>query len=138
MWVYDPETLKFLIVNDAARDLYGYSHAAFAVMTVLDIRPLGERERMLDAVHHRTDMETAQRWTHLKADGQTVEVLTYGREIRFDAKAAILAIVQDRTEVNAAQRQVDATQSLLDSIVDNLPVGVFVKDMEREGPLYPL
>lgn len=133
MWVYDPETLKFLIVNDAARDLYGYTHAAFAVMTVLDIRPEEERERMLDAVHQRTDMEMAQRWTHLKADGQTFEVLTYGREICFDGKAAILAIVQDRTEVNAARRQVDATQSLLDSIVDNLPVGVFVKDMAREG-----
>ena len=133
MWVYDPKTLKFLIVNDAARDLYGYSHAAFSVMTVLDIRPAEERERMLDAVHQRTDMETAQRWTHLKADGQTFEVLTYGREICFDGKAAILAIVQDRTEVNAARRQVDATQSLLDSIVDNLPVGVFVKDMAKGG-----
>lgn len=133
MWVYDPQTLRFLIVNDAARDLYGYSHAAFTAMTVLDIRPLDERERMLAAVHHRTDMEMAQRWTHLKADGETFEVLTYGREIRFDGKVAILAIVQDRTEVNAAQRQVDATQSLLDSIVDNLPVGVFVKDMEKDG-----
>ncbi|MDK4701500.1 EAL domain-containing protein [Rhizobium sp. CNPSo 4062] len=133
MWVYDPQTLKFLIVNDAARDLYGYGDSDFAVMTVLDIRPSVERERMLDAVHHRTDIETAQRWTHLKADGETFEVLTYGREIRFDGKMAILAIVQDRTEVNAARRQVDATQSLLDSIVDNLPVGVFVKDMERDG-----
>lgn len=133
MWVYDPQTLKFLIVNDAARDLYGYSQAAFAAMTVLDIRPAAERNRMLDAVQHRTDMETAQRWTHLKAGGQTFEVLTYGREICFDGKAAILAIVQDRTEVNAARREVDATQSLLDSIVDNLPIGVFVKDMANEG-----
>src|ERR1700741_4335092 len=68
MWVYDLQTLKFLIVNDAARDLYGYSHAAFSVMTVLDIRPAEERARMLEAVHQRPDMETAQRWTHLKAD----------------------------------------------------------------------
>ena len=133
MWVYDPETLKFLIVNDAAHDLYGYRHEDYVGMTVLDIRPQKERERMLDAIRRRTDVEKAERWTHLKADGETFEVLTYGREIRFDGKAAILAIVQDRTEVNAARRQFTDTRSLLDSIVDNLPVGVFVKDMAEDG-----
>ena len=92
---------------------------------------------MSDAVSGRTDMEKAERWVHLKASGETFEVLTYGREVRFEGRAAILAIVQDRTEVNAARRQMSDTRSLLDSIVDNLPVGVFVKDMEADG-LYVL
>ncbi|MGO7624162.1 hypothetical protein ACC687_39595, partial [Rhizobium ruizarguesonis] len=51
--------------------------------------------------------------------------------------AAILEIVQDRSEVNAAKRQISDTRSLLDSIVDNMPVGVFVKEMEADG-LYVL
>lgn len=133
MWVYDPETLHFLIVNDAALDLYGFAPEDFSAMTVLDIRPAAERARMLKAVETRTDIEKAERWAHLKANGETFEVLTYGREVRFDGKSAILAIVQDRTEVNAARRQVTDTRSLLDSIVDNLPVGVFVKDMQEDG-----
>lgn len=133
MWVYDPETLHFLIVNDAALDLYGFAPEDFSAMTVLDIRPAAERARMLKAVERRTDIEKAERWAHLKANGETFEVLTYGREVRFDGKSAILAIVQDRTEVNAARRQVTDTRSLLDSIVDNLPVGVFVKDMQEDG-----
>lgn len=62
-----------------------------------------------------------------------LEVLTYGRGVRFNGRDAILAIVQDRTEVNAAHREISDTRSLLDSIVDNLPVGVFVKDMEADG-----
>ena len=133
MWVYDPGSLRFLIVNNAALDLYGYSRQDYARMTVLDIRPEQERKRMLNAVQARTDMERAERWTHLKANGETLEVLTYGRAVRFDGRDAILAIVQDRTEVNAAQRQVSDTRSMLDSIVDNLPIGVFVKDMEEDG-----
>ncbi|MEX2742953.1 putative bifunctional diguanylate cyclase/phosphodiesterase [Rhizobium mongolense] len=133
MWVYDPQTLHFLIVNDAALDLYGFAPEDFSAMTVLDIRPAAERARMLKAVETRTDIEKAERWAHLKANGETFEVLTYGREVRFDGKSAILAIVQDRTEVNAARRQVTDTRSLLDSIVDNLPVGVFVKDMQEDG-----
>jgi diguanylate cyclase (GGDEF)-like protein/PAS domain S-box-containing protein len=102
-------------------------------MTVLDIRPVQERQRMITAVHARSDMERAERWTHLKADGTMLEVMTYGRGVRFNGRDAILAIVQDRTEVNAAHREVSDTRSLLDSIVDNLPVGVFVKDMEADG-----
>ncbi len=133
MWVYDPVSLRFLIVNNAAVDLYGYSRQAYADMTVLDIRPERERQRMRDAVQRRTDMERAERWTHLKANGETLEVRTYGRAVRFNGRDAILAIVQDRTEVNAAHKQVTDTRSLLDSIVDNLPIGVFVKDMEEDG-----
>jgi diguanylate cyclase (GGDEF)-like protein/PAS domain S-box-containing protein len=133
MWVYDPETLRFLIVNKAAQELYGYSLTEFAGLTVLDIRPHYERQRMLEAVQDRSDMERAERWEHLKANGEVFQVLTYGREVWLEGKSAILAIVQDRSELNAAQKEVVAARALLDSIVDNLPVGVFVKDMAEDG-----
>ena len=51
MWVYDPVSLRFLIVNEAAVELYGYSPADYQRMTVLDIRPESERQRMLEAMH---------------------------------------------------------------------------------------
>ena len=105
MWVYDPETLRFLIVNEAALALYGYSRRDYDVMTVLDIRPDYERERMHQAIQDRTDIERAERWSHLKADGEVFHVLTYGREIRFEGKDAILAIVHDRSELTAAYQE---------------------------------
>ena len=133
MWVYDPRTLRFLIVNQAAQTLYGYSLADFDGMTVLDIRPQYERQRMQQAVANRSDMEIAEPWQHIKSNGEIFQVLTYGRAVRLEGKDAILAIVQDCTELNAAQHETIATRTLLDSIVDNLPVGVFVKDMAADG-----
>lgn len=133
MWVYDPETLGFLTVNDAAMRLYGYSREDYARMTVLDIRPERERNRMRAAVKSLSDLGRAERWQHLKANGEVMEVLTYGRKARFNGVDAILAIVTDRTEVNRAYRQASDTRSLLDSIVSSLPIGVFVKDMEDGG-----
>jgi diguanylate cyclase (GGDEF)-like protein/PAS domain S-box-containing protein len=133
MWVYDPITLRFLIVNKAAVDLYGYSRAEYDALTVLDIRPQSERQRMLDAVENRSDIEKAGRWHHLKSNGEIFQVQTYGREVLLEGVRAILAIVQDRSELSAAQNEVVATRTLLDSIVDNLPVGVFVKDMADDG-----
>ncbi len=133
MWVYDPDTLRFLTVNEAAMRLYGYGEDDYARMTVLDIRPESERERMRVAVQSRSDMGRPERWQHIKADGELMEVLTYGRSVRFDGIDAILAVVTDRTEVNRAYRQASDTRSLLDSIVSSLPIGVFVKDMEDKG-----
>jgi len=133
MWVYDPQTLKFLIINHAAIELYGYNRQQFRQLTVLDIRPPAERDRMLDAIREKSDLDRPQRWQHLKADGEIIDVLTYGRQVRFRGREAVLAIVQDRTEVNQAYRQVHHTRSLLDNLVSNLPLGVFVKDMEDDG-----
>jgi PAS domain-containing protein len=39
MWLFDPATLRFLAVNDAAVSQYGYSRAEFLQMTIADIRP---------------------------------------------------------------------------------------------------
>src|SRR5262245_22533938 len=39
MWVYDLETLRFLAVNDAAIERYGYSREEFLSMTLAQIRP---------------------------------------------------------------------------------------------------
>ncbi|MFD1793091.1 putative bifunctional diguanylate cyclase/phosphodiesterase [Ochrobactrum teleogrylli] len=133
MWVYDPQTLGFIIMNDAAYALYGYTPDELPGMTVLDIRPHTERERMLSAVRDRSDLERPERWQHRRADGEIIEVLTYGREVQFDGREAILAIVQDRTELAKANRQAIHAQSLLDSLVSNLPLGVFIKDMQDDG-----
>ena len=133
MWVYDPQTLRFLVVNAAATALYGYSAEDYRRMSVLDIRPPSERQRMIEAVKTRSDIERPERWQHLKADGEIIEVLTYGREVRFNGVVAILAIVQDRSEVTKAHREASDVRTLLDSIVRNLPIGVFVKDMADDG-----
>ncbi|CAB4325702.1 bifunctional diguanylate cyclase/phosphodiesterase [Brucella sp. 191011898] len=133
MWVYDPETLRFIVMNDAAYELYGYTADEIPGMTVLDIRPQSERDRMLSAIRDRSDLERPERWQHLRANGEIIDVLTYGRQVVFDGREAILAIVQDRTELAEANRQASHAQTLLDSLVTNLPVGVFVKDMHDDG-----
>src|SRR5271166_7073035 len=50
MWIYDSETLRFLEVNDAAVQTYGFSREEFLAMTLLDIRPPEEVPALLDTV----------------------------------------------------------------------------------------
>ena len=51
MWVFDRETHRFLAVNDAAIQKYGYSPAEFD-MTIDDIRP--PETTPLSANHHHS------------------------------------------------------------------------------------
>src|SRR5437868_10338448 len=48
MWVVERSSLKFLAVNAAAVEHYGYTRHEFLNMTSLDIRPAYERQRALD------------------------------------------------------------------------------------------
>jgi len=48
LWVFDRETLRFVAVNDAAVNHYGYSREEFLAMTVLEIRPNEEVGAFID------------------------------------------------------------------------------------------
>ena len=133
MWVYDSATLRFLDVNDAAVRFYGYSRDAFLALSVLDIRPPEERDRMISAVRDRTDLDDAAVWRHRKADGSSVDVITDGRAVTFDGREAVIVVALDRTEVQALRRDLGEAQRLLDTIIATLPIGVFVKDIEDHG-----
>ena len=49
-WIFDPETLAFLAVNDAAVQRYGYPRDKFLTMTMKDIRPPEDVPALLDSV----------------------------------------------------------------------------------------
>ena len=50
MWVFDKETLSFLEANHAAVVHYGYTREEFLSMTIADIRPPEDVDRLKDAV----------------------------------------------------------------------------------------
>ena len=50
MWVYDLATLAFLAVNQAAVNKYGYTRDEFLGMTIADIRPAGDVDRLSKSI----------------------------------------------------------------------------------------
>ena len=69
MWVLDAETLRYLDVNGAAVEHYGYSRDHFLAMTALDIRPEADRAALEAILRNRTEpYDGEQVWRHIKAD----------------------------------------------------------------------
>jgi diguanylate cyclase (GGDEF)-like protein/PAS domain S-box-containing protein len=106
MWLFDPDTLKFLAVNDAAVIHYGYDRGSFLKLTLLDIVPQRDRDAIEQAIRNRpsADGGPSHLWQHFKADGTEIDVLTYWRRTVFCDRPAQLVAIMDVT----AKRQAEA------------------------------
>ncbi|MCC7267211.1 MAG: PAS domain S-box protein [Caulobacteraceae bacterium] len=114
MWVVDPDSLHFLLVNDAAIALYGYSREEFLAMRTPDIPVEAEQERLrgfLKQVHPlgSTDSE----WRHRTKDGREIIVTMRGRAVRYDGRAARLIVARDVTALRAAEQALARQEALL-------------------------
>ncbi len=99
MWVVERENLKFLDVNAAAIEHYGYSRDQFLNMTSLEIRPAYERQRALDDATNNFSADSGEKdWIHNKADGTEILVGSYAKPIKYSGKDAAIVSVVDVTE----------------------------------------
>lgn len=106
MWVYDPETLRFRDVNGAAEAEFGYERAEFLQMTLFDIRPEEEHERLRAALRQPSEtLDRFEAWRLRKKDGTVIEAEVASHLIRLDGVDARLAVVLDVTERNRVARE---------------------------------
>jgi diguanylate cyclase (GGDEF)-like protein/PAS domain S-box-containing protein len=107
MWVFDTETKRFLSVNDAAVQHYGYSRATFLLMSLPEIWPHDEWDSHSVALEQLGDTyHSTRNWRHLRADGSEIEVLTFGRRVTFEGRDGYLVAVVDITERRKAEARI--------------------------------
>jgi len=131
MWVYDLETLRFLEVNAAAIDQYGYTHDEFLELTLLDIRPPDERERLLANVRQpRPALQHSGEWRHRLRDGRVIDVEITSHTLDFGGRPAVLVVAKNITERKRAEAELIKSQRLLQDITDNSAALIYALDLE--------
>jgi PAS domain S-box-containing protein len=114
MWVYDLETFRFVDVNEAAINHYGYKREEFLAMTVKDIRPPEEVGRLIATANEPSrGVRYAGTWKHYKKDGTLIETEINSHDIIYNNKNARLVLANDVTEKLNAQRQILETTERL-------------------------
>ena len=111
-FIYDAETLRYLAVNQAAIDLYGYSREEFLAMKVTDIRPAEDVQR-LKAVFLELDLRPTRLgvWRHLTKAGVLLFMDIFSQDWVEGGRRARLIIASDvteRTRLEAALRESEA------------------------------
>ena len=115
MYVYDPSTLRFLAVNEAAVARYGWSREAFLGMTLRDIRPPSEIPRLeaaLSAAPQDGGAATVSDTKHRKQDGSLIDVEILSDWIEFEGRRARLVLAKDVTERRRLEEQLRQSQKM--------------------------
>ncbi len=131
MWVFDPRTLRFLEVNHAALDLYGYTREEFLALSLDDIRPHDAVDEF--HTHLATLPETGisqSRWRHVTRDGRVLSVDISGEGITFEGRPARLIVVHDVTPIDAAEAARAETEARFQTLVEHAPDAIVLLDAE--------
>ena len=109
MWIFATETLRFLKVNSAAIEQYGYSEAEFLELTLVDIRPPEDVEHLISTISDLppgfADAGTAR---HCTKSGELRHVHITSCGLTYDGHPSRLVMASDTTDQIKAFRAADA------------------------------
>jgi PAS domain S-box-containing protein len=99
MWIHDRDTLAFHSVNDAAVAQYGYSREEFLKMTLLDIRPTEDFDKVVQELRQaEPTQQLTGPWKHQKRDGSLIQVDIASQQMHSDGRSLAFCLMQDVTE----------------------------------------
>ena len=106
MWIYDPQTYRFISVNLAAIEKYGYTEQEFLQKTVFDIRPPEDHQKVIESAKTVSlSFRPSGVWRHYTKTGTALDVKISSQQITFNKQRHVLVIVQDITENIVLEKQ---------------------------------
>ncbi|MFP5358153.1 MAG: PAS domain S-box protein [Gammaproteobacteria bacterium] len=105
MWIYDIQTLRVLDVNEAAVIRYGYPREHFLQLSLLDLRPPEDREKLLNFHPASGNLVRSGPWNHMDAQGRIFQVEISRQVIDLNGQPAHLVMAQDISERLRAEEQ---------------------------------
>lgn len=138
IFIIDPETMKFVDVNNSSVKNLGYSKEEFLNMTPSDIKPEYSLEDIKELMHEIRQSDTNSlnfETYHQKKNDSVFDVEVSLQRILSFNRELFIAVARDITERKEIEKQILSQQNFLKSIIENLPVGIFVKD-SRKGFRY--
>jgi len=113
MWIYDRTSLRFLAVNDAAVQSYGYTREEFLNLTIKDIRPPEDLPALRDSILHSAGGDrVAGTWRHRTKNGAVMNVAIRSADVDFAGWPARLVLAEDVTEKARLEEQLRQVQKL--------------------------
>lgn len=132
--VFECGTWKFIAVNDAALDLYGYTREQFLGLAVTDIALVSNREAYVELLKSLPPAERAGEVVrHRRADGSSIDVRVFSHTLTYDGRSARLAAAIDVTRQLHVEKEVRRARAFLDAVIENIPMPVVVKAPRRSG-----
>lgn len=132
MWIFDLDTLRFLNVNEAACEHYGFSHEEFMAMTIKDIRPeseIPEMQALLTKAIQNADASFLGLMKHRKKNGEIIQVKLKTSQVNFDRRIGVLVSAVDITPEISIQNKLLAANTRLQQACEIATMGYWTNDL---------
>ena len=127
--IWELGNLKIIEVNNQAIELYGYSREEFLRLTLLEIRPEADRDKIKkfsEEMLHSNVSKIRRTWRHEKKNGELMHMDITSHKIEFNNKTRILSLAKDITE------QVNAENELKDKYDDIRRLNAHLQTIREE------
>jgi PAS domain S-box-containing protein len=146
-WVYDPATLRFLAVNKAACECYGYSHAEFMQMTLADIRlpeDAGVMQQNIDnTVKPYITSPRQERWRHRRKNGDVFYVQLFANYIEHEGQPArmVQAVdidlkIKEANQLEEINAVLNNERDEIDFVLSTINENVWIADAQTFKLIY--
>ncbi len=130
MFIYDPASLQFIMVNKAACEQYGYTEEEFKQISVLDIVPPDGRQSFLEALPTYLNSRISQLpHQHQHRSGDIIDVIAYAQTINYLNVSCRMVTAVDVT----AKKMNEEKLRLFETVITNVTDGVMITSGELTG-----
>ncbi len=130
--IYDPDSLRFLEVNEAASEEFGYSREEFLNMSLPDLQPVPSSGETTSKIISR---QHGQR-RYQKKDGSFVDVEVSSDDVSFGTRTARILVARDVTALLHQERAAELALSRLDEAQAIAHLGSFTFDFPTRMARY--
>lgn len=121
MYLRDEVTQKFIDINKACHEMYGYARDEMMAMSLIDIQTPENRERYLRPFSRPAGAVERLQKQHMHRDGRRIDVEIHSYPTTLAGRQVRLVLVRDMTEQINMERLLRDNESRLRAIADNVP-----------------
>ena len=130
-YVFDADTLRFVLVNEGARKNLGYTMAELETMTPLELKPDFTRAEFLSTLEplcSGNEQVVSFRTRHLRKDGTLYPVAVKLQKISDFGLPVFYAAIEDITHRETVLTQLEEAQQRLQRLFSQSPAGIVEAD----------
>lgn len=130
MWIFDPETFRFVAANNIAVEKYGYSESEIKKMKIFDLHPEVDVEAVKKEAEKDLKLEKTgfDVWVHQTKSGEKLIVEISGSRIYYNGSVHRLIIANDITEKREVEEKLRASEEQYRLLFDQNPIPMWIYD----------